>query len=178
MGGSTDNMEIIRCGVNSNEPVRPLQSLKDRSSVKIGSLGRLVEKKGIKTLIEAGQFLKERAFEFTIEIAGDGPMRSELEKQAMESGLENNVRFIGAISHSDVAAWMKTLDVFAMPCQKDSNGDMDGIPVVLMEAMNIGIPVVSTWISGIPELIQHNQTGLMSKPGDVSIKPMVCHLKK
>ena len=59
---------------------------------------------------------------------------------------------------------MKTLDVFVLAGKKDSNGDMDGIPVVLMEAMNFGIPVISTRLSGIPELVIHQETGLLCDP--------------
>ena len=65
-----------------------------------------------------------------------------------------------------MAEFITSLDVFVLPCQKDCNGDMDGIPVVLMEAMLSGVPVVSTEISGIPELVIDGVTGLLVKPGD------------
>jgi colanic acid/amylovoran biosynthesis glycosyltransferase len=74
------------------------------------------------------------------------------------------VRFIGSIPHDEVQAWIKTLDIFVLACKQDSRGDMDGIPVVLMEAMSQGVPVISSRISGIPELIIDNETGLLVEP--------------
>lgn len=165
LGGNPSNMEIVRCGVDSTLPIRPLSSMNKRS-LKIGSLGRLVEKKGVQTLIEAGRQLKDISFDFSIEIAGDGPQKNELIKLVQKNKLDDHIKFIGAIPHSDVRDWMKSLDIFSLPSQKDSNGDMDGIPVVLMEAMNLGIPVLTTAMSGIPELVIHDKTGLVSQPGD------------
>jgi glycosyltransferase involved in cell wall biosynthesis len=74
------------------------------------------------------------------------------------------VRFIGSIPHNKVQDWIKTLDIFVLACKRDSRGDMDGIPVVLMEAMSQGVPVISSRISGIPELIIDNETGLLVEP--------------
>jgi len=78
----------------------------------------------------------------------------------------SDVHFLGALAHTQVAEFITSLDVFVLPCQKDSNGDMDGILVVLMGAMLSGVPVVSTKISGIPELVVNGQTGLLVLPGD------------
>ena len=80
--------------------------------------------------------------------------------------MSDSVIFEGALSHKAVAAWMQRMDIFALACKADLNGDMDGIPVVLMEAMSQFTPVVSTRISGIPELVRHNETGLLATPGD------------
>jgi glycosyltransferase involved in cell wall biosynthesis len=77
------------------------------------------------------------------------------------------VKFVGPLSHSAVPAWMATLDAFVLACKPDANGDMDGIPVVLMEAMAQGLPVVSSRLSGIPELVVDQRTGLLAEPGDV-----------
>ena len=73
---------------------------------------------------------------------------------------------MGAIAHDDVFSWMRQADIFVLACKEDRNGDQDGIPVVLMEAMAVGIPVVSTEISGIPELIQDGVSGFLAKPND------------
>jgi len=160
-------MEIGRCGVDTSLPIQKKETTSKNSPLKIGSLGRLVEKKGIDVLINAGIILKEKNVNFIIEIAGGGPLQPELEKQVTENGLQNNVRFLGAVPHAEVLNWMQTLAVFVLAAKKDRNGDMDGIPVVLMEAMNLGIPVLSTYISGIPELIQNRKNGLMCNPGDI-----------
>ena len=80
--------------------------------------------------------------------------------------MQDSIEFLGALSHAEVAQWLCALDYFVLPCVKDSNGDMDGIPVALMEAMLIGVPVISTDISGLPELVIHDQTGLVARSGD------------
>ena len=105
---------------------------------------------------------------WTIElsIAGDGPLRAALEALARQLGLEADVRFACALDHTEVTAWMQSLDAFVLACKPDANGDMDGIPVVLMEAMSQQVPVVSTRLSGIPELVVHEQTGLLAPPAD------------
>jgi colanic acid/amylovoran biosynthesis glycosyltransferase len=82
-----------------------------------------------------------------------------------EIGVEDSVQFVGALEHGSVPEWLRSLDVFAVACKKDSMGDMDGIPVVLMEAMSQRVPVISTRLSGIPELVIHNETGLLAEPG-------------
>ena len=78
-----------------------------------------------------------------------------------------NASLLGKKSNEQIIEWLRTLDVFVLPCVRDKRGDMDGIPVSLMEAMVIGVPVISTNISGIPELITHNVTGFVAEPGDV-----------
>jgi len=161
-GGDLDKMEIVRCGVDSSLPVRdPIEA--NNRVYKIGTLGRLVEKKGVDTLIDAGKILKRNKFDFVIEIAGGGPLKNDLEKQVVVNGLQNIVHFLDVLPHSQVFHWMQTLDAFVLAAKKDKNGDMDGIPVVLMEAMNLGVPVLSTKISGIPELVQHQKSGLTAQ---------------
>ena len=87
---------------------------------------------------------------------------------AKDLDLGGNIHFLGALTHAEVLPWMATLDAFVLAGKKDRNGDMDGIPVVLMEAMTMGIPVLSTRLSGIPELVIHNETGLLSQPTDAT----------
>jgi glycosyltransferase involved in cell wall biosynthesis len=90
----------------------------------------------------------------------------ELELLALELDVADRIKFEGSMTHGAVAKWMRGLDAVVLACKKDANGDMDGIPVVLMEAMSQSVPVISTRISGIPELIIHDRTGLLAKPGD------------
>jgi colanic acid/amylovoran biosynthesis glycosyltransferase len=79
---------------------------------------------------------------------------------------KKEVTFLGSIPHAEVAAFMQSLDAFVLPCREDANGDIDGIPVVLMEAMLMGVPVITSKLSGIPELVINQQTGLLVKPND------------
>ncbi len=154
-------VRVVRCGVNLKFQER---DKKPDKKFKICSLGRLVEKKGMPVLIEACAILKSKNVPFSLSIAGDGPQENILQKQIDDLSLSDSVSLLGAIDNSKVADWMSGMDVFALACQKDSNGDMDGIPVVLMEAMMLGLPVISTRISGIPELVIDHETGLLVEP--------------
>jgi glycosyltransferase involved in cell wall biosynthesis len=117
-------------------------------------------------LLCAVAMLKDHPIEWELCIAGDGPLRVELEILCSALGITDRVSFIGALPHREVGTWLKGLDAFVLACQIDCNGDMDGIPVVLMEAMAMNVPVISTRISGIPELVIHERTGLLCTAGD------------
>lgn len=159
-------IKIVRCGVDQNwEP--PVKSSSKNDVFTIGTVGRLVEKKGIDTLINALSILVKDGRNIYLKIAGDGPLETDLKQQTTSLGLsENRVQFLGALPHDKVAGFISGLDVFVLPCKKDSQGDMDGIPVVLMEAMLCQVPVISTDISGVPELIIHNHSGLIVPQGN------------
>lgn len=165
-GVPAEKLAVVRCGVQVSD-VPSLQVDSPKPRFRIGSLGRLVEKKGFDVLIEAVGVLRRRGHELELLIAGDGPLRNELMALVEQRELAQNVTFVGPISHSAVPAWMATLDAFALACKPDTNGDMDGIPVVLMEAMTQGLPVVSSRLSGIPELVIDQRTGLLAEPGAV-----------
>jgi glycosyltransferase involved in cell wall biosynthesis len=160
-----NKIHVVRCGVDpgafaagNTRPPHPIP--------KIGTLGRMVEKKGIDDLIRACQILKDRNIAFNLEIAGDGPMQSELQALVSDGDLAEQVHFKGPLAHEQVPEWLQGLDMFVLACKKDRYGDMDGIPVVLMEAMLAGVPVISCRISGIPELIEDGKSGLLAEPGN------------
>ncbi|MDO8989434.1 MAG: glycosyltransferase [Sideroxyarcus sp.] len=165
IGVPKDKLAVVRCGV-SFPILQPEQPFERKNCYRLGTLGRLVEKKGIDVLIRALSVLKDRPYRIELSIAGDGPLREELESLSRELGVADRVKFEGSMTHGAVAEWMRGLDAVVLACKKDANGDMDGIPVVLMEAMSQSVPVISTKISGIPELIIHDRTGLLAKPGD------------
>ncbi|MBW2706908.1 MAG: glycosyltransferase family 4 protein [Deltaproteobacteria bacterium] len=164
-GGPGDKIHVVRCGVD-HEAFAAGNARPSNSIPKIGTLGRMVEKKGIDDLIRACQMLKDRNIGFNLEIAGDGPMQSELQALVNDGDLAEQVHFTGPLAHEQVPRWLQSLDMFVLACKKDRNGDMDGIPVVLMEAMLAGVPVISCRISGIPELIEDGQSGLLAEPGN------------
>lgn len=163
-GANPEQIEIIRCGVDANQYGELLPLVKEKTEFTIGTIGRLVEKKGIDTLIHAAHMLKAAGNAFRVEIAGDGPLGEDLKKMVRDMGLSDRVHFLGSLPHIEVLKWMQQLDVFVLAGKKDQNGDMDGIPVVLMEAMMLEVPVISTRLSGIPELVVHEKTGLIGEP--------------
>lgn len=161
-------IKIIRCGVDKRwQP--PAKSSKPNQIFTIGTVGRLVEKKGIDTLIDAVAILVRQNYGVYVKIAGSGPLERELKEQLDNLDIsKNTVEFIGPLPHDEVANFITALDLFVLPCKQDSKGDMDGIPVVLMEAMLCEVPVISTDISGIPELLINNISGLTTTPGNAA----------
>jgi colanic acid/amylovoran biosynthesis glycosyltransferase len=94
-------------------------------------------------------------------VAGDGRLRGELDRMIDELGLRAEVRLVGAKSHTEVIALLREAHLFIAPCVTAQSGDQEGIPNVLKEAMATGIPVLSTRHSGIPELVEHDVSGLL-----------------
>lgn len=164
-GADKEKINVIHCGVDT-ESFSKREDKKLSNPPVLGALGRMVEKKGFDVLISACSILRKEGVEIKLQIAGGGPLKSNLKDLASRLNLMDTIDFIDSISHENVPAWLKSLDIFVLPCKKDEHGDMDGIPVVLMEAMLSGVPVISTHISGIPELIVDNITGLLCKPND------------
>lgn len=165
IGLSKDKLAVVRCGV-SLRPRNLVHSSERLVHCKLGSLGRMVEKKGFDDLLRAVALLKKEGQSVELGLAGDGPLLAELKALTVELGIADSVHFLGKMDHHQVATWLQSLDVFVLACKKDKRGDMDGIPVVLMEAMSQSVPVISTKISGVPELVIHQQTGLLSAPGN------------
>ncbi|NES22560.1 MAG: glycosyltransferase family 4 protein [Symploca sp. SIO3E6] len=161
----TNKIKIVRCGVDTQKYEFIAKEKFNKVPV-IGSLGRLVEKKGMDVFILALSQLYQNGLDVHVEIGGDGPLMEPLKELTAKHNLSSKINFKGAIAHDEVFSWLRSIDIFVLACKKDSNGDQDGIPVVLMEAMAIGIPVISTDISGIPELIQDGVSGFLAKPND------------
>lgn len=130
------------------------------------SIGRLIEKKGFGDLIATADMLRHRGHRFQIEIIGTGPLRRTLKAQVKRLGLENHVKFFGAQPQEMVRSAFDRATAFALPCVIAADGDRDGIPTVLLEAMASGTPVVSTNVSGIPELIDSGRDGLLVVPNN------------
>lgn len=157
-------LEIIRCGIAPTAAVR--RRLPGVDDTVILSVGRLDEIKGFATLIRACAALKRMGLPFKCRIVGEGPLRGELERQIRMLELGREVELVGVLASEEVDRAMRRASVFVLPSQRSLGGNMDGIPVALMEAMAAGTPVVSTCISGIPELVEHEVTGLLVPPRD------------
>ena len=130
------------------------------------TVARLVEKKGIKYAILAIKELVKDYPNIQYNIVGSGPLEGELRALVGLCGLEQNVAFLGHLDDESLIEELRRATMFILPCICTKNGDMDGIPVSLMEAMYLELPVISTKISGIPELIEDNQEGILIKPKD------------
>jgi glycosyltransferase involved in cell wall biosynthesis len=137
-----------------------------RAPPRILAVGRLVPKKGFPTLLLALGRLAGRGLACHCVIVGSGPQRRELEALVHELGIEDRVEFLGPMTQSELLAHYESADCVALACQVQEDGDRDGIPNVLVEAAAMGVPVVSTRISGIPELVVDGVTGLLVPPGD------------
>jgi len=132
----------------------------------IVSVGRLIPKKGFSDLIRACALLVEHGKSFRCEIIGEGPLENELRRQIDELCLQNNVVLTGAKPQSQLRRGLAEANVFVLSSVIDPEGGMDNLPTVIMEAMATGLPVVSTNIGGIPEMVIENETGFLTQPGD------------
>lgn len=142
------------------------RSSRGDGTTRILAVGRLVEKKGHETLLLAASLLRDRGLEFSVRLAGEGPEWSRLQRLVHELRLGDRVVFLGPLSESEVRAEYEQADVFALPCRKLANGDQDGLPNVVLEAMAHGLPVVSTRLDGITEAIDDEDSGLLADQDD------------
>jgi glycosyltransferase involved in cell wall biosynthesis len=132
----------------------------------IVAIGRLIAKKGFANLIHASALLVDRERSFRCEIFGDGPLENQLRAQIEELGLQERVQLLGAKPQPEIKERLANASVFVMPSMPEADGGMDNLPTVIMEAMATGLPVVSTRIGGIPEMVIDNQTGFLVQPED------------
>jgi glycosyltransferase involved in cell wall biosynthesis len=137
----------------------PYRSPEDRPPV-IVAVGRLVEKKGFDDLVEACGRLAGRGRSFTCRIYGNGPLKPALRAQIDRLGLRNRVELMGPHPQGEIIKAIQGAAVLAMPCIIARDGDRDGLPNVIQEALALGTPVVSTDVTGIPEVVRDGETGL------------------
>src|SRR6266478_2181048 len=130
------------------------------------AVGRLIAKKGFADLICACGLIAERGKSFRCEIAGEGPLENELRGQIERLDLQNFVALSGAKPQREVRQRLAAANIFVLPSVVDPEGGMDNLPTVIMEAMATGLPVVSTAIGGIPEMVVENETGFLLEPDD------------
>jgi colanic acid/amylovoran biosynthesis glycosyltransferase len=130
------------------------------------AVGRLVEKKGFHVLVRACALLRDRGVPFRCAIVGKGPLERDLGSLAGNLGLEGRVELRGAVPADALVELYRHADVVAAPCVVEADGNRDGLPTVLIEAMALGVPVVATDVTGIPELVEHERTGLLVRQGD------------
>ena len=155
-----DKISIVHCGIEPDQFV-PEREISTNELPHIVSLSSLAERKGMPMLVEACRILRDRGVQFKCTIAGDGPQRVLLEQLVGDYELENHVHLAGRYFQEDIRDYLNNASIFALACVTAENGDVDGVPVALMEAMAMKVPTISTTVSGIPELIDHEISGLL-----------------
>jgi colanic acid/amylovoran biosynthesis glycosyltransferase len=129
-------------------------------------VSRLARGTGVETLVTAFGMLADDRPTVDLEIIGDGPLENELRARARALGLEYRVRFRGQRPSADVREAMRRCALLVLPCRVDEFGNAHALPTVLVEAMSVGTPVVTTTVAGLPELLHHDATGLLVPPDD------------
>jgi colanic acid/amylovoran biosynthesis glycosyltransferase len=159
-----DLCHVVHCGI---DPEKFSSVSRQPESGRIISVCRLSPKKGLDIAVRICAKLRDNNVKFQYEIVGDGPQRQNLEDLIERLDLADKVKLLGAMSNDPLTELFSRTSVFLMPCVKTADGDMDGIPVAMMEAMSCEVPVVSTNISGIPEIVEDGITGRLAPENDV-----------
>lgn len=168
LGADPERVEVVPYGVDA-ERFRPdpLLRAKRRASLGIATqapvlfaAGRLVRKKGFEYLIEAVSRLPPDR-RVIAAIAGGGDLEQELHAEAAAAGLADRVRFLGNVTQDEIAAWLATADMIAVPSVRDDSGNVDGLPNIVLEALASGTPLITTTAGGIGAVVEHDRTGLL-----------------
>lgn len=159
-----DKLHVVRCGVDPKSFSRPRVVLPERDepvreTCRILSVGRLDPLKGQGVLLAAMAELQRRGCRVSLAVIGGGSRQSVLQTLSRKLGVDTSVRWLGAVGQDEIRTYYKDADIFCLP------SFAEGIPVVLMEAMAMGVPVVTSRIAGIPELITNDGEGLLVRPG-------------
>ena len=165
MGCPPEKIHVTRMGI---EPEKFNMKIREglHQPLRILTVARLTEKKGLGVAVEACKYLKEKGADFQYTIIGNGDMEDEMRNTIRNANLEDCVKMVGFKPQEEIKRYLDEADIFLLPSLTAADGDMEGIPVALMEAMAVGLPVVSSDHSGIPELIENNVSGWLAPEGD------------
>ncbi|MEO8295616.1 MAG: glycosyltransferase [Gemmatimonadota bacterium] len=164
MGCPTERTTVLRTGINLD--LFSFTPRQHSANIRLVSVGRLAEKKAIHDALQVVANLRRLNLNVSYDIIGDGHLRSFLERRAEDLGIHGIVRFLGAAAQDTLPHLLSRCHILITPSVTAPNGDQEGIPNVLKEAMASGLPVVSTRHAGIPELIEHGKTGLLAPERD------------
>ncbi len=164
---SADRIHRLYHGIDlTNVPeISPPQEGRDREWL---AVGRLIPKKGFTYLLDAARQLADREVPFHVTIIGDGPDRDKLRRKIERLALGDHVFLAGTIPNPQVWEMLRSARGLIAPSVRDTDGDIDGIPNVLLEAMATGRAVIGTDISGLPEIVRNHETGILVAPGDAT----------
>lgn len=163
-GGSVEGLEVIHCGIDGSV-FQPLERPAG-GTLQVTCVGTLHEVKGQRFLVEALATLVGRGVDAAVTFIGDGEDRAALERRVADLGLAERVTFAGQRRRSEVLERLALTDVLVAPSVPTAEGKREGLPVVLIEALAAGVPAVASDLSGIPELIETDVTGILVPPGD------------
>lgn len=147
------------------------EAAKPSGPPRLVSVGRYIEKKGFADLIDACAILRKKALDFSCAIIGGGPLEESLRNQVRDLGVEDCVDLTGPLPQEEVRRRLGEAALFVLPCATEADGGMDTLPTVIVEAMAARLPVVSTRLAAIPEMVDHGVTGLLvgeRHPGDLA----------
>jgi glycosyltransferase involved in cell wall biosynthesis len=151
------DLDLFQNSTDEKIPTEPYQ---------IFTVARLTAKKGLPTIYQALVLLKQKGLSFTHTLIGDGDDRDQIMALIKELELGTECQWLGTQTHEEVLKQFKKSDLFVLGCEIAANGDRDGIPNVIVESLAMGIPALSTHVSAIPEILIHEQTGLIVPPKD------------
>ena len=155
-----DRIHVVYCGIDT-DTLRRTSKPSDNSPPVIVSIGRLIEKKGFEYLVRACTQLNRDGHQVRSQIIGSGPLHEKLAALVDGFDMSEQIELAGSRSQAEIKQLLEAADIFVLPCVVAKDGDRDGIPVVLMEAMALELPVVSCPVTGIPDLIHDGETGLL-----------------
>ncbi len=161
LGCPEDRAEVVYSGIDLHRFTFRSRTFPKDGAVKIGMIGRLVEKKGAEYVIQAVAKLIKNGRKLELVIIGDGPLRKSLSDLCHNMGVEDHVYFVGSKNQAQIIEILSDAHLFAAPSVTAQNGDEDAPVNVLKEAMAMGLPVVSTWHGGIPELVEDGVSGFL-----------------
>ncbi|HHT9113085.1 MAG: glycosyltransferase [Planctomycetes bacterium] len=158
---------VHRMGIDTSKFLFSPRNHHDNGKVRLLTICRLVEKKGVRYAIRAVAKVLGRYPYLEYKIAGDGPLKIQLEDLIKELNIQDNVKILGWKNQEEIVELLKDTDILIAPSITGTDGEQEGIPVALMEALAQGLPVLSTQHSGIPELIRDGESGFLVREGDV-----------
>ena len=164
--GSRPRVELVRNGIDMRRFSPP--ATRPDGPFTILTVARLVEKKGLRFLVEACRNLRDRGLPFRCEIVGKGEQQPLLDGLIRQWDLRDRVTLVGALAQQEIVERYRRAHVVVLPCIVGSDGNRDGLPVSIVEALACGVPVISTAVTGIPEVVHHEVNGLLVPEGDAT----------
>lgn len=166
-GCPPEKIRILHSGIDCSRFRFSERNIEPGETIRVLGIGRFVEKKGWIYAIEAVAGLIKSGWKVKYSIVGDGELRDDIEKKITECGIQDSVALLGWCEHEEITRLLEKAHILLAPSATASNGDQEGIPNVIKEAMAMGLPVISTWHSGIPELIEDGISGYLVPERDV-----------